>query len=389
MNIHEYQAKQLLSQYDIPIQKGGVAASVREALSVAQKIGGDTWVVKAQIHAGGRGKGGGVKLVKGLSELEERAGQILGMNLVTPQTHAEGQIVHKVYIEQGCDIASELYFALLINRERRCFVAMVSREGGVDIEEVSAKTPEAIVRVDINPLVGMQAFQARQLAFGLGLEGETLKQGIKLFMKAYQSFIQTDAQLLEVNPLVITGDGNLLPLDAKMTFDDNALFRNKDIEALRDEKEEDPAELEARKHDLSYVKLDGNIGCMVNGAGLAMATMDVIKLYGGEPANFLDVGGGATRERVTEAFKLILSDPNVRGILVNIFGGIMRCDIIAEGIIAAAKGVNIRVPLVVRLAGTNVQTGKTLLAQSGLNIVSADQLGEAASHVVQAVEKAA
>lgn len=389
MNIHEYQAKQLLSQFEIPIQKGGVATTAKEALAVAQKIGGDTWVVKAQIHAGGRGKGGGVKLAKGLSQLEEVAGQILGMDLVTPQTNAEGQTVHKVYIEQGCDIAHELYFALLINRERRCFVAMASREGGMDIEEVADKTPEAIVRVDIDPLVGMQAFQARQLAFGLGLEGETFKQGIKLFLKAYQALTQTDAQLLEINPLVITGSGDLLPLDAKMTFDENALFKHSDIEALRDERQENPAELEARRHDLSYVKLDGNIGCMVNGAGLAMATMDVIKLYGGEPANFLDVGGGATRERVTEAFKLILSDPHVQGILVNIFGGIMRCDIIAEGIIAAAKEVNIHVPLVVRLAGTNVQKGKTLLAQSGLDIVSADNLADAASLVVQAVEKAA
>ena len=389
MNIHEFQAKQLLADFQIPVLKGAVATTAKEAVAAAQKMGGDLWVIKAQIHAGGRKKGGGVLLAKTFAEVEQFANQILGMTLVTPQTGLDGKQVHKIYIEQGCNIADELYFALLIDRAAKCYVAMASREGGVDIEEVAATNPQAIVRVKINPLIGMQQFQARQLAYGLGLTGATLSQGIKLFMNAYQVFTQKDAQLLEINPLVITTEGDLLPLDAKMAFDDNALFRQSKIESLRDETEEDPKEREAARHDLSYIKLDGKIGCMVNGAGLAMATMDVIKLYGGDPANFLDVGGGATRERVAEAFKIIAFDANVQGILVNIFGGIMRCDVIAEGIIAAAKEVGVHVPLVVRLAGTNVEQGKAMLARSGLNILAADQLGEAASLVVQAVRKAA
>ena len=389
MNIHEYQAKALLKKYEVPVPIGQVVFSVDEAVKAASELGGDLWAVKAQIHAGGRGKGGGVKIAKSIEQVQNYATQILGMQLVTHQTGPEGQLVERVYIEQGSAIDRELYFSIIIDRKSGCIVAMASTEGGVDIEEVAETKPEAIIKVLIDPTVGIQPFHARKLAFGLGLQGDVVKQAIKFFTSAYKVFTEFDASLIEINPMVITKDGKLLVLDAKMTFDDNALYRQQAIEALRDEAEENPVEREAREHGLSYVKLDGNIGCMVNGAGLAMATMDVIKLYGGDPANFLDVGGGATKEKVTEAFKLIVSDANVAGILVNIFGGIMRCEIIAEGIIAAVKEIGIDVPLVVRLEGTNVELGNQILANSGLPIISADDIGEAASRVVKVVKEAA
>lgn len=389
MNIHEYQAKNLLLQYGAPVGNGRVAYTPAEAANAARELGGSVWAVKAQIHAGGRGKGGGVKIAKSLDEVRDYADQILGMTLVTPQTGPEGRLVKRVYIEQGCEIDRELYFSLLIDRKSKRIVAMASTEGGMDIEEVAEKHPEAIIRVAIDPISGFQSFHARKLAYGLGLEGPQVKEAMKFFTGAYKAFTQEDASLLEINPLVVTKDNRVMALDAKMGFDDNALFRHPEISSLRDVDEENPVEREANEHDLSYIKLDGNIGCMVNGAGLAMATMDVIKLFGGEPANFLDVGGGATRERVSTAFKLILSDPNVEGILVNIFGGIMRCDVIADGVVAAAKDVGITVPLVVRLEGTNVDMGKKILANSGLPIISADNLGDAARQIVKAVKEAA
>jgi succinyl-CoA synthetase beta subunit len=389
MNIHEYQAKGLLAEYGVAVPRGGVAYTVKEAVTVAEELGGPVWVVKAQIHAGGRGKGGGVKVVKSIDELRQAADAILGMNLVTHQTGPGGKEVKRIYIEEGCDIARELYLGLLLDRETSRPVMMASSEGGMEIEEVAAKTPEKILKAMIDPAVGMEPFHARKLAFGLGLQGKEVGSAIKLMLALYKAFIATDASLIEINPMVVTGAGELIALDAKMNFDDNALFRHKNVAGLRDEDEEIPAEREAAKHDLSYITLDGNIGCMVNGAGLAMATMDIIKLHGGEPANFLDVGGGATKERVTEAFKLILSDANVEGILVNIFGGIMRCDVIAEGVVAAAREVALQVPLVVRLAGTNVELGKKILAESGLPILSADDLGDAAEKVVTAVREAA
>ncbi|MGB0935015.1 MAG: ADP-forming succinate--CoA ligase subunit beta [Alphaproteobacteria bacterium] len=389
MNIHEYQAKQLLREYSAPIPDGGVAYTPEEAVQVAQDLGGDVWVVKAQIHAGGRGKGGGVKVAKSIEEVRQYASDILGMTLVTPQTSSQGQLVKRIYIEQGCNIARELYFSILIDRKTQRYVAMASTEGGMDIEEVAAKNPKAIVKVMIDPITGLQPFHARKIAFGLGLSGQAVKDCTKFIQGAFRMFQQEDASQIEINPLVETKDGRVMALDAKVNFDDNALFRHPKIEELRDLDEENAIEREANEHELSYIKLDGNIGCMVNGAGLAMATMDVIKLYGGEPANFLDVGGGATRERVAIAFKLILSDPHVEAILVNIFGGIMRCDVIADGIVAAAKDVGITVPLVVRLEGTNVELGKKILANSGLPIRSADNLGDAASQAVQAVREAA
>jgi len=389
MNIHEYQAKALLRQYGAPVGNGKVAYTPEEAVAAAKELGGKVWAVKAQIHAGGRGKGGGVKIAKSLDEVKTYADQILGMTLITPQTGPEGQHVKRVYIEQGSEIERELYFSLLIDRKSKRIVAMASTQGGMDIEEVAASHPEAIIRVTIDPITGFQGFHARKLAYGLGLSGDQIKDAIKFFTGAYKAFTQEDASLLEINPLVVTKDGHVMALDAKMGFDDNALFRHPNIAELRDADEENPVEHEANEHGLSYIKLDGSIGCMVNGAGLAMATMDVIKLYGGEPANFLDVGGGATRERVSVAFKLILSDPNVEGILVNIFGGIMHCDIIADGIVAAAKDVGITVPLVVRLEGTNVDLGKKILANSGLPIISAGNLADAARQIVQAVKEAA
>ncbi len=388
MNIHEYQAKQLLARFHVAVPRGGVAHTVEEALAVARDLGGPVWVVKAQIHAGGRGKGGGVKVVKTLDDVKTTAQQMIGMNLVTHQTGPQGKTVKRVYIEDGCGIARELYLGMLIDRASSRVTVMASTEGGMEIEEVAAKTPEKILKIGIDPVTGLQPFYARKLAFGLKLEGPQVGAAVKFLRAMYDAFVGLDASLIEINPLVVTGDGQVLALDAKMNFDDNALFRHKDVAALRDEDEEDPIELEASRHELNYIKLNGTIGCMVNGAGLAMATMDIIKLHGGEPANFLDVGGGASREQVTTAFKLILSDPNVKGILVNIFGGIMRCDIIAAGVVAAAKEVSLAVPLVVRLAGTNVELGKKILAESDLDIVAADDLDDAAEKIVKAVQGA-
>ncbi len=389
MNIHEYQAKRLLKDFGVAVPRGGVAYTADEAVAVARDLGGPVWVVKAQIHAGGRGKGGGVKVVRSIDEVAEAAGAMIGMTLVTHQTGPAGKEVKRVYVEEGCDIARELYLGAVIDRASGRVTFMASTEGGVEIEEVAARTPEKIIKVAIDPAIGIQPFHARRLAFGLALEGKQVKAAVAFVQGLYRAFVGLDASLVEINPLVVTGDGQVLALDAKMNFDDNALFRHKEVEELRDPDEEDAAEAEAAKHDLSYIKLDGSIGCMVNGAGLAMATMDIIKLFGGEPANFLDVGGGATKERVTEAFKIILSDPNVEGILVNIFGGIMRCDVIAEGVVAAAREVSLDVPLVVRLEGTNVDIGKKILADSGLPILSAENLADAAEKVVNAVKEAA
>jgi succinyl-CoA synthetase beta subunit len=388
MNIHEYQAKQLLAKFQVAVPRGSVAHTADEALAAARDLGGPVWVVKAQIHAGGRGKGGGVKVVKSLDDVKTTARHMIGMNLVTHQTGPQGKTVKRVYIEEGCNIARELYLGMLIDRASSRVTVVASTEGGMEIEEVAAKTPEKILKVGIDPVTGLQPFHARKLAFGLKLQGQQIGAAVKFMLAMYDAFLALDASLVEINPLVVTGDGQVLALDAKMNFDDNALFRHKDIAALRDEDEEDPIELEASRHELNYIKLNGSIGCMVNGAGLAMATMDIIKLHGGEPANFLDVGGGASREQVTTAFKLILSDPNVKGILVNIFGGIMRCDIIAAGVVAAAKEVALAVPLVVRLAGTNVELGKKILAESGLDVVAADDLDDAADKVVKAVKGA-
>ncbi len=398
MNIHEYQAKQLLSRYGVAVLKGGVAYTPAEAEAVAKDLGGPVWVVKSQIHAGGRGKGrfeessagegGGVRVVKSVEDVKDNANQMLGATLVTHQTGAAGKEVKRVYIEDGCDIDRELYLSLLVDRETSRVTIIASTEGGMDIEEVAASAPEKIQTVSIDPAVGMQSYNARQVAFGLGLEGDQVKAAVTFLMSMYKAFVDLDASMVEVNPLVVTKGGEVVALDAKMNFDDNALYRHKDVEEMRDEDEQDSAELEAERHDLNYIKLDGSIGCMVNGAGLAMATMDIIKLHGGEPANFLDVGGGATKERVTTAFKLILSDSNVEGILVNIFGGIMRCDVIAEGVVAAAREVSLGVPLVVRLEGTNVDLGKQIMAQSGLPIISADDLADAAEKIVEAVQEA-
>jgi succinyl-CoA synthetase beta subunit len=388
MNIHEYQAKALLKRYGAAVPRGGVAYTAVEAEQVAKDLGGPVWVVKAQIHAGGRGKGGGVKVVKSIDDVKEAAARLIGHKLVTHQTGPEGREVKRVYVEEGCDIKRELYLGMLIDRGTGRVTLIASTEGGMEIEEVAAKTPERILQEPIDPATGLQPFHSRKLAYSLGLEGKQVASAAKLIAALYHAFMDLDASLLEINPLVVTGAGEVIALDAKMNFDDNSLFRHRDIQELRDEDEEDPTEREAARHDLNYVKLAGNIGCMVNGAGLAMATMDIIKLYGGEPANFLDVGGGATKERVTTAFKLILSDSHVEGILVNIFGGIMRCDVIAEGVVAAAREVSLHVPLVVRLEGTNVELGKKILSQSGLPIISADNLADAAEKVVTAVKEA-
>ncbi len=388
MNIHEYQAKELLKQYGAPVLDGGIAYTADEAEQVAKDLGGPVWVVKAQIHAGGRGKGGGVKVVKSLEEVRKVASEIIGMNLVTHQTGPAGKKVNQVYIEDGCAIANELYVSLLVDRASSRVAIIASSEGGMDIEQVAEETPEKIVTVTIDPASGLSGFHCRKVAFGMGLSGKAAGGVAKVIGSLYKTFIEKDASLLEINPLVVTEDDEVIVLDAKMGFDGNSLFRHKDVQELRDPTEEDPMELEAAKHELSYIKLDGSIGCMVNGAGLAMATMDIIKLKGGSPANFLDVGGGATRERVTEAFKIILSDPAVEGILVNIFGGIMRCDVIAEGVVAAAKELSLNVPLVVRLEGTNVEKGKEIMDNSGLNIISASDLGDAAVKIVKAVEEA-
>ncbi len=388
MNIHEYQAKGLLKTFGAPVARGGVAYTAQEAEQIAKELGGPVWVVKAQIHAGGRGKGGGVKVVKSVEEVKKIAGEMIGMTLVTHQTGPVGKEVKRVYIEDGCDIANELYVSILVDRATSRVAIMASSEGGMDIEEVAASTPEKIVTITIDPASGLSGFHCRKVAFGLGLEGKTAGKAAKVIATLYEAFMAKDASMLEINPLVVTGDGEIVVLDAKMGFDGNALFRHPDVVELRDPDEEDPMELEAAKHELNYIKLDGSIGCMVNGAGLAMATMDIIKLKGGAPANFLDVGGGATKERVTEAFKIILSDSNVEGILVNIFGGIMRCDVIAEGVVSAAKEVSLSVPLVVRLEGTNVELGKKIMADSGLPIISADDMGDAATKVVAAVKEA-
>ena len=386
MNIHEYQAKEVLRGFGVPVPKGIAAFTVEEAVAAAKQLPGPVWVVKAQIHAGGRGKGGGVKVVKSIEDVEKEARRMLGMTLVTHQTGPAGRLVKRLYIEDGSAIDRELYLSALVDRAASRVAFIVSTEGGMDIEEVAHKTPEKIQTFQIEPAVGYSPYVGLDIATALKLKGDQAKQIGKLVQSLYTAFLAKDMSLLEINPLVVTKDGNVICLDAKMNFDDNALFRHKDIVALRDLDEEDPAEVEASKYDLNYVKLDGEIGCMVNGAGLAMATMDIIKLYGSEPANFLDVGGGATKEKVTAAFKIIVSDPHVKGILVNIFGGIMKCDIIAEGIVAAAREISLNVPLVVRLEGTNVELGKKILADSGLPIVSGNDLADAAQKIVKAVK---
>ncbi|MGD9916935.1 MAG: ADP-forming succinate--CoA ligase subunit beta [Paenirhodobacter sp.] len=396
MNIHEYQAKQLLKSYGCPVSDGRAVLKAEDAKTAAGELDGPLWVVKAQIHAGGRGKGkfkepeagekGGVRLAKSVEEAAELAKQMLGRTLVTHQTGAAGKQVNRIYIEDGSDISRELYLALLVDRQTSRVSFVVSTEGGMDIEEVAASTPEKIMSFSVDPATGLSDFHGRRVAFALGLEGAQVKQCVALVKNLYRAFIEKDMEMLEINPLIVMTDGNLKLLDAKLGFDNNALYRHSDIMALRDETEEDPKELEASKYDLNYIALDGEIGCMVNGAGLAMATMDIIKLYGAEPANFLDVGGGATKEKVTEAFKIITSDPNVKGILVNIFGGIMRCDIIAEGVIAAVKEVGLKVPLVVRLEGTNVELGKEIISKSGLNVIAADNLADGAQKIVKAVK---
>ncbi|MCM0080424.1 ADP-forming succinate--CoA ligase subunit beta [Geomonas sp. Red32] len=388
MNIHEYQAKAILRKFGVPVPDGHVCYNGASAREWAKRLGEGPWVVKAQIHAGGRGKGGGVKLARTPDEVQLIARDMLGMTLRTHQTGPEGKVVHRVLIENGCNIGRELYVSLLVDRATSKVTVMASTEGGMDIEEVAAKTPEKIFMETVDPLAGLTPFQCRKLAFSLGLTGKLLTKTVKLLQSLYTTFIACDCSLLEINPLVVTKEDELLALDAKFGFDDNAMFRHLQIGDMRDFDEEDANEVEASQHDLSYISLNGNIGCLVNGAGLAMATMDIIKHYGGDPANFLDVGGGATIERVTEAFKIILSDKNVKGILVNIFGGIMKCDVIATGVIEAAKQVEIKVPLVVRLEGTNVDQGKRLLKESGLNIVAADGMADGAKKIVQAVAAA-
>ena len=386
MDIHEHQAKELLRQYNIPTPTGYVAFTTDEAMKVAKNLPGPVFVVKAQIHAGGRGKAGGVKVVKDLDEVKNSAEAILGKKLITHQTGSEGKLVQRLYIEDGCDISAEYYFSMVVDRVTSRVSIIASTEGGMDIEQVAKETPEKILSFNIDPTIGFQPFHARLIANEFKLEGSSFKQAGKFFNQLYKLFTEKDASLLEINPLVLTSENNLIALDAKMSFDNNALFKHPDILSLRDETEEDPAEILASKFDLAYIKLDGTIGCLVNGAGLAMATMDIIKLKGASPANFLDVGGSATKEKVTEAFKIILSDEAVEGILVNIFGGIMRCDIIASGVVAAAKTLSLSKPLVVRLAGTNVEEGKQILRDSGLQIIPADDLDEAAIKIVSAVK---
>ncbi len=386
MNIHEYQAKEVLRAFGAPTPRGKAAFSVEEAVAAAKELGGPVWVVKAQIHAGGRGKGGGVKLVRSVEDVAKEAKRMLGMTLVTHQTGPHGRVVRRLYIEEGSDIARELYLSALVDRATARVAFIASTEGGMDIEEVAKKTPEKILTFQIDPAAGYSQHTGRAIATALKLEGEQSKQIVALIESLYNAFSAKDMSLLEINPLVVTKAGQVICLDAKVNFDDNALYRHRDVQTLRDADEEDPTEREAAKYDLNYIKLDGSIGCMVNGAGLAMATMDIIKLYGSEPANFLDVGGGASKEKVTAALKIILSDPNVKGILVNIFGGIMRCDIIANGIVEAAKEVSLSVPVVVRLEGTNVEQGKEILAKSGLAIISANDLADAAQKIVKAVK---
>ena len=388
MNIHEHQAKELLRGFGVAVPKGIAAFTVDEAVSAAKKLGGDVTVVKAQIHAGGRGKAGGVKVVNSVAEVKTEAQRILGSTLVTHQTGPAGKAVQRLYIEEGCDIATELYLSMLVDRSSSQITIIASTEGGMDIEAVAAETPERILTISIDPATGLKPHHIRSVANALKLTGTTGKQASGFLSGIYKAFTELDASLVEINPLVVTSSGDLLALDAKMSFDDNALFRQKDVLVLRDLTEEDEREVKASEFDLNYIKLDGTIGCMVNGAGLAMATMDIIKLEGGEPANFLDVGGSATTERVTEAFKIILSDKNVEGILVNIFGGIMRCDVIAEGVVEAARTLGLTKPLVVRLEGTNVEKGKQIMGESGLAIISADNLGDAAKKIVAAVKGA-
>ena len=383
MKIHEYQAKAILAKYGVPVPRGEVAMTPQDAVEIAKRLGGPVAVVKAQIHAGGRGKGGGVKVSKGLDAVEANAKAILGMQLVTHQTGPTGQRVGRVLVEEGLAIARELYVGMLVDRSTKKIVVMASADGGMDIEEVAAKTPERIHKALVEPGTGLLPFQAQQLAFAVGLTGDSVKKATKLMLSLYQAFLASDASLLEINPLIVTENGDLLALDAKMTIDDNALYRHADFRDLRDLSEEDPLEVEASKFSLNYIRLDGNIGCMVNGAGLAMATMDIIKLSGGQPANFLDVGGGANAEQIRNAFKILMSDTNVKAVLINIFGGILRCDVLAAGVIAAVKELGVPVPIVIRMKGTNVDEGKKMLAESGLNFTTADTMGEAAVQVVQ------
>jgi succinyl-CoA synthetase beta subunit len=389
MNIHEYQAKAVLSEFGVPVPRGFPAFSIDEAAEAATKLGGPVWVVKAQIHAGGRGKAGGVKVVKSLDDVRAEAQRLLGSVLVTHQTGPHGKQVNRLYIEDGSSIDREFYLSALVDRETSRIAFVVSTEGGMDIEKVAHETPEKIVTFSIDPATGVFPHHALQLSKALNLTGDLAKQARSLLPALYNAFVEKDMSLLEINPLIVTSDDKLRVLDAKISFDDNALFRHPDVVALRDETEEDEKEIEASKYDLSYIALDGEIGCMVNGAGLAMATMDIIKLYGAEPANFLDVGGGASKEKVTAAFKIITKDPNVKGILVNIFGGIMRCDIIAEGVVEAVKEIGLKVPLVVRLEGTNVELGKKIINESGLNVIAANDLSDGAEKIVKAVRSAA
>ncbi|AYA75403.1 ADP-forming succinate--CoA ligase subunit beta [Bacillus sp. Y1] len=385
MNIHEYQGKEILRKYGVAVPNGKVAFTVEEAVEAAKELGTQVCVVKAQIHAGGRGKAGGVKVAKNLDEVRTYASEILGKTLITHQTGPEGKEVKRLLIEEGCDIKKEYYIGLVLDRATSRVVLMASEEGGTEIEEVAEKTPEKIFKEVIDPVVGLTGYQARRIAFNINIPKELVNKAVKFMMGLYQAFVEKDCSIAEINPLVVTGDGNVMALDAKLNFDSNALFRQKDVLEYRDLDEEDAKEIEASKYDLSYISLDGNIGCMVNGAGLAMATMDIVKHYGGDPANFLDVGGGATAEKVTEAFKIILSDKNVKGIFVNIFGGIMKCDVIATGVVEAAKQVGLNVPLVVRLEGTNVELGKKILAESDINIIAAESMADGAQKIVSLV----
>ena len=385
MNIHEYQAKQLFKNYNVKTLEGVVATNASEAANACKTLGGNIWVVKAQVHAGGRGKGGGIILCKTTDEVYEAADKLIGSNLVTPQTTSDGVMVRKVYVEEGCDIAKELYLGIVLDRERDLPVVMASIEGGVEIEEIAIKEPEKILKVYADPITGIGNWQARKIAFGLGLEGKQVSSCCKFIISLYELFMKLDCSIVEINHLVVTSDDDIIALDAKINFDSSALFRHADIEKLRDLDEEEPLESQATKAGLNYIKLDGDIGCMVNGAGLAMSTMDIIKLHGGEPANFLDVGGGATADQVSEGFRIILSDPEVKAIFVNIFGGIMRCDFIAEGIITAAKEIELDVPLIVRLAGTNVDLGKKMLSESGLDLITADDMDSGARKSVNAI----
>jgi succinyl-CoA synthetase beta subunit len=382
VKIHEYQAKAILARHGVPVPRGEVAFSAEEAGAIARRLGDGVVVVKAQIHAGGRGKGGGVKVVRDAEAAEQAARAMIGMTLVTHQTGPEGREVERVLIEEGADIARELYLGLLVDRAAGCPVLMASSEGGMDIEEVAERTPDKIRKVNIHPVTGLTAFQARQLAFGIGLEPQHVGKAVKVMLAVYETFVATDASLIEINPLIVTGGGDVMALDAKVTFDDNALFRHPDLRDLRDLAEEDPLEIEASKFSLNYIRLDGTIGCMVNGAGLAMATMDIIKLAGGSPANFLDVGGGASAEQIRNAFKILMSDANVKAVFINIFGGILRCDVLAEGVIGAVRELGVPVPIVIRMEGTNVEQGKAMLRDSGLNFTTADTMGDGAAQVV-------